>query len=431
MPGQVEAVMLGAGNRGFFAHGPAALAHPEELRFTAVAEPDPDRRRRFGAEHRISPERQLGSADELWAAGQLAEALFNCTPDDQHFRTTCQALDQGYQVMLEKPMATTAEESRRLVELAERRGSILAVAHVLRYTPFFSTLHSILESGELGEVVSVEHRENVAHWHMAHSFVRGHWRRLEGGSPMILAKCCHDLDLLSWNLGPVARLSSFGSLRHFRPGQAPPGAPLRCDEGCPAEEECAFSATRLYLGEATGWPVNAISEDLSLEGRRLALSTGPYGRCVYRCDNDVVDHQVVALEFESGATGVLTMQGHSHEEARTMRYDGTRATLRGRFQKLRGNHLEIHRHRDGRARELLPDSGHDDHGGGDTGLMRAFVRAVWRARQGGLATDVVDASDTIASARDCLHGHLLAFAAEESRIIGSVVAPQSLQEVGA
>jgi len=178
-------------------------------------------------------------------------------------------------------------------------------------------------------VVTVEHRENVAYWHMAHSFVRGNWRNSQIESPMILAKCCHDMDILYWNMGPVRRLNSFGSLIHFRAENAPPGAPEHCLDGCPIADECPFHAPRLYLTDYTGWPVSVISEDLSLEARRRALEAGPYGHCVYRCDNDVVDHQTVNVEFESGATGVLFMHGHSHKESRTMRYDGTRATLRG------------------------------------------------------------------------------------------------------
>ena len=237
------------------------------------------------------------------------------------------------------------------MQAAEERGRLLMICHVLRYTAFFSALHQILASGRLGRIITVEHRENVAYWHMAHSFVRGNWRNSQVESPMILAKCCHDMDILYWNLGPVRRLSSFGSLSHYRPENAPPGAPERCTDGCPAADECPWYAPRLYLHGHTGWPVSVISEDLSQEARRRALETGPYGRCVYHCDNDVVDHQTVNLEFESGASGTLFMHGHSHEEGRTMRYDGTRATLRGRFGYGFGDSIEIHDHLTGRVEE--------------------------------------------------------------------------------
>jgi hypothetical protein len=225
---------------------------------------------------------------------------------------------------------------------------------------------------------------------------------------MILAKCCHDMDILFWNLGPVSLMSSFGALTHYRRENAPAGATPRCTDGCPAADECHWFAPRLYLGDYVGWPVSAISEDTSSQARRRALETGPYGRCVYFCDNNVVDHQTVNLEFTSGATGVLVMHGHSHHEGRTMRYDGTRATLIGRF--MHGvQEIEIHDHLTGEIERISPDVGTSGHGGGDEGLMAAFVEAVR------------DPATALTTARESLESHLMAFAAEEARIDGSVV----------
>ena len=306
-------------------------------------------------------------------------------------------------------MSNTLAGNVRLVQAAEAHGRLLMVCHVLRYTAFFAAVHDLLASGRLGRIVTVEHRENVAYWHMAHSYVRGNWRDSREESPMILAKCCHDMDLLFWNLGPVRRLSSFGSLLHYRPENAPAGAPERCTDGCPVADECPWYAPRLYLHDYTGWPVSVISEDTSPEARRNALETGPYGRCVYHCDNDVVDHQTVNLEFESGATGVLFMHGHSHDEERTMRYDGTRATLRGRFGEGLGDSLEIHDHLSGRVERIDPLAQASGHGGGDAGLMAAFVQTL-RGRGSSLTT-----------ARESLESHLMAFAAEEARVQESIV----------
>ncbi len=413
----VEAVVIGAGNRGYEAYGRYALRHPEQIRFTAVAEPHEGRRERFAAAHGILPERQFASWEELYARGQLAEALLNCTLDRMHLESTLPALELGYEVLLEKPMANTLEGCVELVQAAEGRGGLLMICHVLRYTTFFSTLHRIVTSGRLGQIVTVEHRENVAHWHMAHSFVRGNWRNSRVESPMILAKCCHDMDLLFWNLGAVQRLGSFGSLIHFRPENAPPGAPGRCTDGCPAADECPWYAPRFYLREYTGWPVSVIAEDLSLEARRRALQTGPYGRCVYYCDNDVVDHQTVNLEFDSGVSGTLFMHGHSHEEGRTIRYDGTRATLRARFGYGIGDSIEIHDHLTGRVEEPELSSGGMEvdlsgHGGGDAGLMAAFVQAL-RPEMGGI--------EGLTTSRQSLESHLMAFAAEDARVEGSIV----------
>jgi predicted dehydrogenase len=407
----IEAVMVGAGGRGYFAYGPYALQHPDQIRFTAVVEPHETRRRRFADAHTIAPERQFQSWEDLYAQGQLADVLLNCTLDRVHVDSTLPALELGYDVLLEKPMAHTLDGNVRLVRTAEEQGRLLMICHVLRYTTFFSKLHEILASGRLGDVVTVEHRENVVFWHMAHSFVRGNWRNSDMESPMILAKCCHDLDILYWNLGPVTRLNSFGSLMHYRAESAPPGAPQRCLDGCPVADECPWYAPRLYLrdDDYVGWPISVISEDTSLEARRRALETGPYGRCVYHCDNDVVDHQTVNMEFETGATGVLFMHGHSHIEGRTMRYDGTRATLLGQFGYGAEGDIEIHDHLTGRVERVDLEVATSGHGGGDEGVMSAFVKAVR------------DPNSAMTTARESLESHLMAFASEEARVDRSIL----------
>ena len=449
------AILIGAGNRGHDAYGAYALRHPDEIRFVAVAEPHDIRRARFAQAHGIPPERQFRTWEDLLALAKIADAALICTLDRMHVEPTLAALEAGYDVLLEKPMATTVADCVRLVQTAERTGRLLQICHVLRYTPFFSILHDIVASGRLGDIITVEHRENVTFWHMAHSYVRGNWRNSRIESPMILAKCCHDMDILFWNLGPVKRLSSFGSLIHYRAEKAPPGAPARCTDGCPHQAECPWSAPRLYLDliplmqearrsrrpverlmaalyldhpsltklarrlipplnkalDYRGWPLSIISEDTSPEARRRALETGPYGRCVYRCDNDVVDHQTVNMEFESGATGVLFMHGHSHREGRTMRYDGTRATLIGHYYAT-DQEIQIHDHLTGKTEIIRPEIGPlgaSGHGGGDEGLMRAFVQALR------------DPSAALTTARESLESHLMAFAAEKARVEGVVV----------
>jgi predicted dehydrogenase len=410
MTSLITAAMVGAGSRGYYAYAPYALKHPDELRFVAVAEPDRERRQRFAAAHDIPLAHCFESWEHLLAAGKLADACFNMTQDQTHASSTLAMIAAGYDVLLEKPMATRLVDAVALVQAAERAGRLLQVCHVLRYTPFFSTLHQVITSGRLGDIITVEHRENVVFWHMAHSFVRGNWRNASASSPMILAKCCHDLDILTWNMGrPVKRLHSFGSLMHFRREHAPQNSTERCTDPCPAAEICPFDARRVYLDLSNaGWPVTAITNDLSPEARLRALETGPYGRCVYRCDNDVVDHQMVTMELIGGASIVLVMQGHSHHEGRTMRYDGTRATLRGSFDYGAGR-LEIHDHLTGRCEEIPVETAASGHGGGDFGVVRSFVQAM-RGNEVALTT-----------ARESLESHLLAFAAEESRLHGAVV----------
>jgi predicted dehydrogenase len=329
--------------------------------------------------------------------------------DQTHIASTLAALQVGYHVLLEKPMATTPVDCVRLVQAAERQGRILQICHVLRYAPFWSILHDVVASGRLGQVVNVEHRENVAFWHMAHSFVRGNWSNSVTSAPMVLAKCCHDMDILNWILGsPVRRLSSFGRLSHFRADQAPAGAPARCTDGCPAQDACPYYAPRQYLRmDQTGWPINVITQDLSMAGRLKALREGPYGRCVYRCDNDVVDHQVANLELENDTTLTFTMQGHSYNNVRTMRYDGTRATLRASEAT---DEIAIHDYLSGREDVIHPRGVGGGHGGGGAGGMNAFIAAL-RQRD----------RPALTSARASLEGHLMAFAAEKARREGAIV----------
>jgi predicted dehydrogenase len=374
----------------------------------AVADPDARARDRFGEAHGIPGRRRFAEAAELFALGRLGEACLVTSPDRCHAEQAISALEAGYDILLEKPMAATLGETDRLVGAARASSAQVHVAHVLRYTPFFRVLHEAVTSGRLGEIITVEHRENVVAWHMAHSYVRGNWSKTADATPMIVAKCCHDFDILQWNLGSrVKRMASFGSLLEFRPERAPSGAAGRCTDPCPVED-CPYDARRIYLNMAwTGWPVEVITHDLSYEGRLRALREGPYGCCVYAAGSNAVDHQVVMMELESGASVSLHMHGHSHEEARTMRYDGTRATLRGSF----GRHEEIDviDHATGRLERLEIPRASGGHGGGDDQIMAGFVDSVETG------------SPSRTSVEESYESHLLAFLAEEARLSGGVL----------
>ena len=408
MTAPVELLMVGAGGRGFHAYGKYAAAHPEEVRFTAVVEPDDGRRRRFAEVHSIPTERQLRSWDELAGRPQLAQAAVNATQDRMHVPSTLALLEAGYEVLLEKPMATTPAECVELVQAAERRGRVLQICHVLRYAPFFRTVRDIVASGRLGDIVSFQWNENLVYWHFAHSFVRGNWGNSKRSGPMMLTKCCHDLDLLVWMLGHPQRLASFGSLTHFCSDKVGSEIPDRCTDGCPIEAECPYYAPRIYIENDPGhWARDPLSLDHSPEALRHALETGSYGRCVYRADNDVVDHQVVLLYFPNGLTASLTMQGASQVEGRTLRIDGMRATLYGNSPR---RELVLHDHLTGEAEAVpvpVPESGH---GGGDAGGMHDFVQALQSGER-----------RVLTSAADSLVSHLLAFAAEEARLTHQVI----------
>jgi len=244
----IKAIMIGAGQRGNDVYGAYAVQHPEKLQFVAVAEPIPERRTKFAAQHNISPENQYESWEPLLDHQPLGQAAFVCTQDHLHTEPALAALQRGYDVLLEKPMAPSVEDCRQLVTAAEETGRQLHICHVLRFTRHFSTMREIIQSGDLGEIISVSHRENAAWWHMAHSFVRGNWRRAEDSAPMILAKCCHDLDILIWMLGQNCEiLSSVGGLKHYRSENAPDGAPKYCLESCPVADTCPYYAPFIYV----------------------------------------------------------------------------------------------------------------------------------------------------------------------------------------
>ncbi|NND04570.1 MAG: Gfo/Idh/MocA family oxidoreductase [Acidimicrobiia bacterium] len=407
--------MVGAGQRGFFTYGAYAAANPEELRFVAVVDPEPSRRERFQQVHPNAV--GFSSVVDWLEAGKLAETAIVASPDRHHHSAATGALRLGYEVLLEKPMAASLTETVDLVKTSRDTGRTLAVAHVLRYTPFFRTLNSVVTSGRLGEIVTVEHRENVWAFHMAHSFVRGSWAVAAASTPMIVQKCCHDFDILNWNLdSPVATLTSVGSLLAFTPEHQPPGATERCTDGCPVEQ-CPYDARRYLNPTWTDWPVHVITDDLSQEGRLAALREGPWGRCVYTAGSDVVDHQVVTMQLESGASVVLVMHGHSAEESRTMRYDGTRATLRARFG--RESTIEVTDHATGRTEKIAVDVAQGSHGGGDSGLLAAFL------------ADVETGSAPLTSAAESVESHVLAFAAEEARLSGKTVDVAAYRAVAA
>ncbi|OEJ34777.1 Gfo/Idh/MocA family protein [Streptomyces subrutilus] len=414
MPVAVTLAVVGAGDRGA-ARAAWALAHPERAAVVAVAEPRTVRRERIAAAHGLDAGAVVGDWRALAARGRVADAVLICTLDRDHLEPVLAFAALGYHIMLEKPMALTEEECRRIVAAVEEAGVILCVGHVLRYTPYTRALKRVLDSGRIGDVVSVQHLEPVGFWHQAHSFVRGNWRREDEATSMLMAKSCHDLDWLQYVLGrPPVRVSSFGRLSHFRPERKPSGAADRCLD-CAVEEACPYSAARDYGDRLAagrhGWPLSVVVDEFTPRALETALREGPYGRCVYACDNDVVDHQVVAMEFDSGATATFTMTAFTEHADRQTRIFGTRGELRGNGRQLR---LYDFLTRGEEVIGLGPGGAMDaagGHGGGDAGLMDAFVSAVATGDPG-----LVESGP-----RESLTSHLTVLAAERARREGTVV----------
>lgn len=404
----ITAVVLGAGSRGSIYAG-YAKDHPEELQIVAIAEPRRDRLDALAEEVNVPKECRFACWEDLLSQPKLADCAFICTLDDDHITPALKAMELGYHILLEKPMSNKESECRRIAEAARKTGRTLAVCHVLRYTPFYMTLKTLVDTGKVGQVTTINQIENVGYWHQAHSFVRGNWRNSQETSPMLLQKSCHDMDIILWLMGSrCTRVQSFGSLGYFTPENAPEGAAKRCLDGCPHVQTCPYSAPKLYMDmERTGWPVDVVTTDMSLEGRRKALAEGPYGRCVYYCDNDVVDRQVVNLEFANGGVATFTMTGLSADFFRELKIFGTEGQIRANMGTK-----EIILHRFGEEPKTIPvDMGLESsgHGGGDYGIMADFLRIL---REGGESRSSADAS---------LQSHLICFAAERSRKEHTVV----------
>jgi len=409
----VSVVVVGAGERGT-GYARWARDHPDRASVVAVAEPREVRRARFAAEHGISAGNAVEDWRQLASRARFAEAVLICTQDRMHAEPAEAFAALGYHILLEKPMAPDEAACRRIVTAVEKSGVMLAVGHVMRYTPYSRAVKAIVESGQLGDIMSVQHLEPVGFWHQAHSYVRGNWRRSGLAASMLLAKSCHDLDWLAWILGRAPqRVSSFGALTHFTAANAPAGAADRC-VACPVEASCPYSAPRLYRGLLErgehGWPLSVVVEDFSAASLDEALRAGPYGRCVYACDNDVVDHQVVALEFPGATTATFTMTAFSQAAGRSTRLFGTRAELTGDGQTIRIYDFLS------RAERLIapsPAAGLDaatGHGGGDAGLMDAFTGAVATGNR-----ELI-----LSGPRESLASHLAVFAAEMARLKGTV-----------
>ncbi|WP_344494846.1 Gfo/Idh/MocA family oxidoreductase [Nonomuraea monospora] len=402
---QVGLALVGAGDRGTRYTRYATMGG--RARLAAVAEPDVRRRNAMLAEHPGA----LGfdSWQELAARPRIADAVVIATLDAQHVEPAVRFAELGYHILLEKPMAIRLEDCLRIVEAAEKAGVLFAVCHVLRYTPYTRAMKAVLDSGRIGEIVTIEHLEPVGWWHHAHSYVRGNWRRTDQATFMLLAKSCHDLDWLAYVTGRrVSRVSSFGGLKHFTAANQPAGAADRCLD-CAVAADCPYAAQRIYLpfvGGGERWPLSVLSEDTSEEGVLRALREGPYGRCVYTCDNDVVDHQVVDLEFDGGATASFTMTAFSPKAPRKTRIFGTRGSIDGD-----GNLLTVTDFVTGATEVIDPQTPKDGHSGGDEGLVTAFLDAITGDNP----------SAILSHPRESLHSHEIAWAAEEARLTGTVV----------
>ncbi|MDR0497144.1 MAG: Gfo/Idh/MocA family oxidoreductase [Treponema sp.] len=411
--------IAGLGSRGRQVYAKYAEVNTQKIKTTAVADIIPERVKEAAETFMIPQANCFHSAGDLLAAGKLADVLFICTPDADHYHTATTALDKGYHLLLEKPISTNPAECVNIARLAKELRRHVVVCHVLRYTSFYSKIKDIIDSGRIGEIVTIQAIENVGYYHHAHSFVRGNWRNSAETSPMILAKSCHDMDILLWLSGRhIQNVSSYGGLFYFRSEKAPEGAAMRCLDNCKAKESCPYDAEKIYIssphtGVAAGhtdWPNNVLASPATKESLLEAIKTGPYGRCVFHCDNNVVDHQVVNLEMEDKTTISFTMSAFTGAISRHLKVMGTTGEINADMDtnliktQVFGQEPETTD-----ITALAADL--SGHGGGDFRMMDDLLKLL------------TEDGSSLTSVDNSIESHLACFAAEYSRTHGGISVP--------
>lgn len=417
----VTAIVVGAGNRGV-SYTDFAKVKPSWMKVIGVAEPDAEKRELFTKAHNIVPENVFEDWRPLAAKGKMADVVFICTLDDQHYEPAIAFAALKYNIFLEKPMSVSIDECTKIAAAFEKAGTVCAIGHVLRFSPFHRRIKEILDSKELGDILNIQHVEPVGWYHFAHSYVRGKWHKEKDSTFSLMAKCCHDIDLLRWWTGlPFAKVSSFGSLTWFKKENKPKeaGDATKCVE-CPVQDTCQFSAKTIYLKNR--WHTSVLAPSGAIQDIEDAVKTGPYGHCVYDMDNDVCDNQVVNIEFEKGArttpTATLTMIATSNALCqRKVRIWCSNGDIEADEEDLS---IKVTNFTTRSTRSINPYKGNiavGGHGGSDMGIMRAFMLAVDAYKKG----YVSKAQKYIPPIEEALGSHLFVFAAEHARKTNNVV----------
>lgn len=405
----IKVAIVGAGSRGRHAYGSYVLENQDKIRYIAVVEPDDDKRDALAKEHNISKEMCFKNEDEFYSLGKVCDAIIIAHQDKQHYATTIKAMNLGYDVLLEKPMTPDAKECIDLEVCARRNKVNLMVCHVLRYTKFFEKLKQLVDERVIGDLVGFDHRENIGHYHMAHSFVRGNWRNSSETSPLILAKTCHDMDIITWLVNDecIAVYSS-GDLNYFNKKNAPQGSAKKCLD-CKFKEECIFSAKRIYLDRCKDvWPVNTLCAEPTYDNIKSVLESTSYGTCVWKVDdNDVCDNQVSVLEFKNGVRGTFTVTAFTNNQFRETSLFGTKGSI---YANGLTNEIIVKKHMIDENSEtctmvIKPERIVGGHGGGDTGLMDDFVNLVSGEK-----------NKVRTSVEQSIQSHIMSYACEKSRV---------------
>jgi predicted dehydrogenase len=405
----ITAITLGAGSRGNV-YGNYGDVFPNELNIIGVAEPIQIRNERYTEKHNIPEQNRFSTWEHVFDRPKFADAIIITTPDNLHYGPCMKALEMGYDVLLEKPIAPTEKECRDILALAKKTGRIVGVCHVLRYAPYFIKLKAMIDSGMIGELISIQHMEPIQHIHMSHSYVRGNWHNSKETTPIILAKSCHDLDILRWMIGKECKnISAFGNLKWFTAANAPKGSTNRCADGCAVESTCPYSALKIYHRDRDYTYVFDFPEDKATHGDFILeqLRTTNYGRCVYKMDNDQPDHYVTSMEFEDGITASFSMEAFTSYHGRRTRVMGSLGDITGDMTEfVHTDFLTMKKTKWDINSENVNDDQKSGHGGGDWALATDWVRAV-KNQDARLLTSTIDAS---------IESHIMGFMAEKSRL---------------
>ena len=422
----VTAVIVGAGHRAII-YAKLALTNPELLQIVGVADPDPIRRQKTQEMFGFPKENCFESAEALAHVGKIADTVINGTMDHQHVQTALPLLKLGYDMLLEKPFATNEAEMRELVDCVREHGNKVMICHVLRYTPFYLSIKKRIVAGEIGDIINIQTNEHVSYHHLSTSYVRGKWANSEEcHTTMLLAKCCHDIDIMMWMMAetrPVA-VSSFGSKFQFKPENAPKEAGTRC-----LVDSCRYSAKRLYLDQPERWAfyiwdkLEGIENPTDEDRINLLKGDSNYGRCIYKCNNNVVDHQSVLVQFANGATGTHNMVGGSSKAQRHIHIVGTKGEIYGDFEESKYVVSKIHPTKtDERTVEVVDlhvtgdmVGAYGGHGGGDERLAEDFVKYIRGGKPSLACTSIFDS----------VAGHLCVYLADKSREEGGM--PQAVR----
>ena len=423
---QITAIIVGAGHRSMV-YSRYATQHPEELKIVGVADPDPIRRQKAAELFGIGENMCFENAAELAEHPKLADAVINGTMDAQHVATSIPLLRVGYDMLLEKPFAVNEREMKQLADVVRETGRKVLICHVLRYAPFYVAIKERLLAGEIGDIINIQCTEHVSYHHLAVSYVRGKWNNEEKcGAPMLLAKCCHDMDLIMWMNSGVrpTQIASFGSDFQFDPSKKPVNSGKRCMVDCPIENECLYSARKHYIDHPNRWAFYVWDclehiEDPTLEDKIHSLKTdNRYGLCMWDCDHNLVDHQSVLLNFANGATATLNMIGGAAKPERNIHIIGTRGEIKGVFDDSVYTVRRIDNAAECGWTEETVDlriagdksGANGTHGGGDLRLVEDFVHVLQGEQPSVSCTSIVDS----------INGHLAVFRAEQSRKQGIV-----------